>query len=168
MERTAGRSDERGDVAADRGDVAALLGSLAMRVRRALVAAYGVDVGADAAAEAVAWGWEHGRELCAMANPAGYLFRVGQSAAKRAWRRRARRLEFPPEPERVDEPVCYGDVFEELKRLTVAQRTSVLLVHGYGFTYREVAELLAIPEVAVPNHLHPGLLQPRSGLEVEP
>src|SRR4051812_8647512 len=57
------------------------------RVRRALVAAYGVEEGADAAAAAFAYAWEHWHELREMENPAGYLFRVGQSAARRGRRR---------------------------------------------------------------------------------
>jgi len=49
------------------------------RLRAALVAAYGPDVGADAAAEALAYGFEHWDELESMSNPAGYLYRVGQT-----------------------------------------------------------------------------------------
>ena len=56
------------------------------RLRTALIAAYGPDAGADAAAEAMAYGWEHWTRLAEMENPAGYLFRVGQSAARSARR----------------------------------------------------------------------------------
>ncbi|MCP3878646.1 MAG: hypothetical protein GY701_09695, partial [Sulfitobacter sp.] len=48
------------------------------KLRAALMAAYGPDVGADAAAAALAYGWENWDRVSAMANPAGYLFRVGQ------------------------------------------------------------------------------------------
>lgn len=44
----------------------------AVRLRHALVAAYGVDVGGDAAAEAMAYGFEHWDELAEMQNPSGY------------------------------------------------------------------------------------------------
>src|SRR5262249_19579169 len=73
----------------------AVIDPIALRLRRALVAAYGVDVGSDASADALAWAWEHRDELATMANPAGYLYRVGQSAARR-YRPRAIRLPEPP------------------------------------------------------------------------
>jgi DNA-directed RNA polymerase specialized sigma24 family protein len=41
----------------------------------------------------------------------------------------------------------------------------VLLVHGYGFTYREVVDLLHVSEAAVTNHIHRGLTRLRSLLE---
>ena len=55
------------------------------RLRRALVAAYGFEDGRDAAAEALAYAWEHWERVRDMPNAAGYLFRVAQS---RRWRRR--------------------------------------------------------------------------------
>lgn len=51
------------------------------RLRRALVAAYGPDLGSDAAADAFAWAWEHFDRVDDMANPAGYLWRVGQTSS---------------------------------------------------------------------------------------
>lgn len=141
-----------------------LVSSLAPRVRRALVARYGVDVGADAAAEAVAWGVEHPDRLAAMANPAGYLYRVGQSAARRLHRANRGRVSFPRE-QAVDASDLSGDVFAELARLRHEQRVAVLLVHGYRFTYREVAELLDTTEAAVTNHVHRGLAKLRHRLE---
>ncbi len=41
------------------------------KLRRALVATYGPDQGRDAAAEALAYAWEHWERLSKMANPAG-------------------------------------------------------------------------------------------------
>ena len=57
------------------------------RVRAGLVAAYGPEVGLEAASEAMAYGWEHWDRLSPMDNPAGYLYRVGQTAARRSRRR---------------------------------------------------------------------------------
>src|ERR1700722_1002963 len=48
-------------------------------LRRALLAAYGFERGREAAAEALAWSWEHWSRVKRMKNPAAYLFRVGQS-----------------------------------------------------------------------------------------
>jgi len=55
------------------------------RRRAALVAAYGTNVGSDAA-EALAYGFEHWDDVAGMANPAGYLYRVGQTEARRHFR----------------------------------------------------------------------------------
>ena len=46
----------------------------APRLRRALVAAYGLDIGVDAAADAMAWAYAHRDEVSVMENPAGYLW----------------------------------------------------------------------------------------------
>lgn len=142
-----------------------LVAELAPRLRRALVARYGVDLGTEVAAEAVAWGLEHPDRLAATANPAGYLYRVGQSAARRLLRARRGRVAFPPEQPFPEAPGLPGDVFAELARLRHEQRVAVLLVHGYRFTYREVAELLNTTEAAVTNHVHRGLAKLRSRLE---
>ena len=53
------------------------------RLRQALTAVFGVDRGKDAAAEALAHGWEHWDRVSAMENPSGYLYRVGYDKARR-------------------------------------------------------------------------------------
>jgi len=149
-----------------------LVADLEPRLRRALVARYGLDVGCDVAAEAAAWGLENGDRLLAMANPAGYLYRVGQSAARRLHRADRGRVSFPREHAFADDEAegadLPGDVFAELARLRHEQRVSVLLVHGYRFTYREVADLLDTTEAAVTNHVHRGLAKLRRRLEGSP
>lgn len=92
------------------------------RLRRALVARYGVDVGCDAAADSLAWAWEHLDRVESAANPAGYLFRVGQSSAKRMRRWHRRPISFPAEspPDGAgtrpsDE--LGGDIFDALRSL---------------------------------------------------
>jgi RNA polymerase sigma factor (sigma-70 family) len=142
----------------------ASLVQLEPRLRRALVARYGVDIGCDAAAEAVVWALENPHSLTSMQNPAGYLFRVGQSAARRLGRL-PRPERFPSEPVWEDAPALAGDVFEELARLKPPQRVAVLLIHGYGFTYRDVADLLDVSEAAVTNHVHRGMKKLRERLE---
>ena len=54
-------------------------------LRQALTASLGPEAGRDAASEALAYGWEHWDRVAGMANPAGYLYRVGQR-----WGRRVR------------------------------------------------------------------------------
>jgi len=152
--------------AATRAAAADVLERVTPLVRRALIAHYGPDVGGDAAAEAVAWGWEHGDAVIAMANPGGYLYRVGQTAARRM-HRRIRRSAFPVEPVWHDAPHLPGDVFDALHKLKPDQRVAVMLVHGYGFTYRETGEVMEVGESAVRNHVHRGMTRLRSYLERE-
>jgi DNA-directed RNA polymerase specialized sigma24 family protein len=73
-----------------------------------------------------------------VANLPGYLFRVGQTRARR---RRQRVLYDVPEGEnRNFEPALQA----ALASLTQRQRIAVVLVHGYGYTLREVAELTGV------------------------
>ena len=57
------------------------------KLRNALVASYGVEVGTEAASDALAFGWEHWDRVQGMENPIGYLFRVGRSRSRRFRRR---------------------------------------------------------------------------------
>src|SRR4249920_3762658 len=57
------------------------------RLRRALVAFYGVEVGSEATADALEVAWARWDSVESMANPVGYLFRVGQSRSRRYRRR---------------------------------------------------------------------------------
>lgn len=51
------------------------------RLRVALCGAFGSESGREAAAEALAWGWQHWSRLQRMDNPIGYLYRVGRGVA---------------------------------------------------------------------------------------
>lgn len=137
-------------------------------LRRALVAYYGVEIGTEAAAEAMSVAWERWAEVSVMDNSAGFLFRVGQSRARPhvRWRRRAGTF---PAVERgmVREDAGLIDLFDALKVLRPEQRTAVVMVKSYGFSYREVADVLGVSESAVTNHVHRGLDRLRSMLEVE-
>lgn len=69
----------------------ALVAATELPLRRALVAAYGEELGREATADALAWAWEHLDVVEGLDNPGGYLWRVGQTAARRArrwWPRR--------------------------------------------------------------------------------
>jgi len=52
-----------------------------------------------------------------------------------------------------------------LKSLTDRQRAAVVLVHGFGWTIREVAELTGTKVTTVQNHLERGLGKLRRALE---
>jgi RNA polymerase sigma-70 factor (ECF subfamily) len=136
-------------------------------VRRALVAFYGVEVGTEAAAEALAVAWQRWTEVRSMANPGGFLFRVGQSRARPNLRWRRRTTDFPmADAARVSDDAAVVDLLTSMARLHPAQRACVLLVKSYGFTYREAGNMLDLTETAVTNHVHRGLARLRSMMEV--
>jgi len=54
-----------------------------------------------------------------------------------------------------------------LAELSEAQRVAVILVHGFGWTMREVAELNGTQVTSVQTHLERGLRKLRATLEVE-
>ena len=94
------------------------------RLRAGLVAAYGPETGQDAAAAALAYGWEHWDRVSGLENPAGYLFRVGQTAARRSFRKQG----FLPVPEPDELPSFEPGLLPALEDLTESQRTAVVLV----------------------------------------
>jgi DNA-directed RNA polymerase specialized sigma24 family protein len=134
------------------------------RLRRALVASYGVDVGSDACADALAWAWEHWSRVIETANPVGYLFRVGQSSARRQ-RRQRRRVVLPSETCTADVGEISVRLDEALTGLPTRQRAVALLVHGHGYSYAEVAEMTASSVASVRSDLHRAMKRLRQQLE---
>jgi RNA polymerase sigma-70 factor (ECF subfamily) len=130
------------------------------RLRRALVAAYGVERGREAAAEALAYGWEHWSRVRRMANPVGYLYRVGQS------RGRPRKHRVLVERSHPDDVWVEPGLYKALMKLTERQRVATVLVHGFGWTLGEVAELTGLSVSTIQNHLERGLRTLRTTLEV--
>jgi RNA polymerase sigma-70 factor (ECF subfamily) len=128
-----------------------------------LVAAYGPEVGLDAASEALAYAWEEWPRLEAMDNPAGYLFRVGQTAARQLNRRPP---SFPAPPQQLL-PDFEPGLLPALAALTDQQRVCVLLVHGFGWPIVEVARMLDISHATARTHLMRGLTSLRNALEVD-
>lgn len=132
------------------------------RLRRALVATFGFEQGRDAAAEALAYAWEHWDELRVVTNLPGYLYRVGRTAATRC-----KRAPVLPDPggwtEHRFEPGLPG----ALASLSQRQRIAVVLVHGYGYTYREVAEITGITRSSVQIHAARGLARLRATLGIQ-
>lgn len=153
----------------------ALCADVEPRLRRALVAVHGPDIGSDAAAEALAWAWEHLERLERMTNPAGYLWRVGSTAARRLRRGGAREVE-------MDEGFVAGSssslsgagssapepaVAAALDRLPARQRAAVLLVHGYGYGLREAADVLGCRVRTLRTHLDRGMTSVRAAVGVD-
>ena len=139
------------------------------RLRIALVARYGVEAGVDAAADALAYAWEHWDRVGAMTNPAGYLFRVGQTSARRQ-RRWSRRVDLPAErghqPTDADADTDTDtDLSAALARLDDRQRTAVVLAHVYDWSYAEIGGLLGVPVSTVRNLVHRGMTKLRRLVE---
>lgn len=126
------------------------------------MATYGAEVGAEAAADALAYGFEHWAELSHTSNPAGYLYRVGQTAARR-YRRPLRYLPPQAPPGLPDfEPA----LAPALEALTEPQRVSVILVHGLGWSQVGAAELLDVDVSTVRTHIRRAMAKLRAALEV--
>jgi RNA polymerase sigma-70 factor (ECF subfamily) len=136
------------------------------RLRRALVARLGIERGREATAEALAWAYEHWSEVQHMTNAVGYLYRVGQSRTRPRKAVTADRLgatSVPgPQPASVD-PQLWAALWE----LSDNQRQAVVLVHAYGWTLREAAEVMGCSISTVNTHLRRGLKRLRNGLAIE-
>lgn len=146
-------------------DAGETLAAVHRSVQRALVARCGLEIGVDAAAEAMLWAVTNPDRLAALDNPAAYLYRVGLSSTRRDRRIRARRARALFEPAVEPEEPLDADLLAALGRVRRDQRVAVVLVHAYGYSYREVAELLGVSEAAVTNHVHRGLRRLRAILE---
>jgi RNA polymerase sigma-70 factor (ECF subfamily) len=147
----------------DSEEFAAFFEEVEPRVRYALAAAYGPERGHEGAAEAFAYAWEHWNRISKMANPAGYVYRAGQHYAARLKPRTGRLFQVPAgNPEPIIEP----GLARALEKLSVKQRAAVVLIRGYGYTHREVADLLGIRIPSVQKHLERGLAKLRSSLGV--
>ena len=132
------------------------------RLRVALVARYGPERGREATAEALAWAWEHWGEMDEIRSPVAYLFRVGQSKTRRRLRPRA-----PFEPPRSDQPWVEPALPAALGSLSRHQRMAVVLVHAFGWTQAEAAEVIGVRPGTVKTHVDRGLAKLRSALEVD-
>jgi RNA polymerase sigma factor (sigma-70 family) len=131
------------------------------RLRRALIARWGPDTGREATAQALVYAWKKWDLIREMANPVGYLFRVGETSIRR--RKRAPNLAERPNP---DPPRIEPALKPLLESLSRNQRVAVILHHGFSWTYDEVGELLGISKSSVRNHIRRGMEKLRSGLGV--
>ncbi len=132
------------------------------RLSYAFAAAYGVEVGREATADALAYAWEHWSEVRGMENAGGYLYRVGQSSARR-YRRTG---PLSPAVVAAELPEVEPGLPAALNSLSEAQRTAVILVHVLEWTEREAADLLGVDRSTVRRHRDRGLAKLRKALEV--
>jgi DNA-directed RNA polymerase specialized sigma24 family protein len=132
------------------------------QLRYALVARYGAERGLEAANDALVLGWQHWERVRGLANPVGYLYRVGQRAARR--RRLVPRSGAPAVEYRP--PWVEPRLSAALAQLSPRQREVVVLVSAFEWTQREVAELLGVRPSSVQTHLERGLARLRAALGV--
>lgn len=133
------------------------------RLSYALAAAYGVQVGKDATADAFAYAWEHWEQIRSMENPAGYLYRVGQTSA----RKYHKRSPMFPAVDTVELPAVEPALPGALESLSELQRTAVVLLYALQWSEREVARLLDVDRSTVRRHRDRGLEKLRNALEVD-
>lgn len=132
------------------------------RLRHALAARYGPEVGRECAADAFEYAWSHWNRIESMKYPVAYLFRVGQSAARRyrkRWSMRDRLLED-------QQPWFEPALVPALNRLSDRQRTAVILRHGFGHTYSEISDVMGVSIPTVQTHVDRALVKLRKAMEV--
>ena len=123
---------------------------------------WGIEVGGDVCCEVEEYAWENRDRLLRMSNPLGFLYRVSQSKARR-YSRWSKRTTFPSRfPDLVHEDPQLHDTLQMLAVLTDDQRVCVMLVHAFGWTYADVAELLGVTRAVVNHQVHRGLARLRS------
>jgi RNA polymerase sigma-70 factor (ECF subfamily) len=135
------------------------------RLRFALIAGHGVEAGTEAAADALAYAWEHWDRIEVMDNPGGYVYRVGDRRARHDRSRRFRQPVVFPELN-AHLPHVEPALPKALTLLTKHQRVAVALVHALGFPYQEVAGMLGVSKGTVQTHVQRGMAKLRSELGV--
>lgn len=134
------------------------------RIRHALTATFGFQVGMDVAADALSHAWEHWDLVRAKPNPMGYVYGVGRNKGRRVVGRRP--PVFPDVPtQRI--PHVEPGLPTAVAALSEKQRVVVTLVYAYEWTFSEVAELLGIAKTTVQSHGERGVRKLRRTLGVE-
>jgi len=134
------------------------------KLRGAFTATFGIEVGREVCAEALAYGWEHWDRLSEMENPAGYLYRVGIGKGRRT----KPSFTVAYEPAAIESPSWVEPgLAGALSSLSRQQRVVVSLVHGYGWTMTEVADFLGVGKSIVQSYEARAMKRPRRKLGVE-
>lgn len=129
---------------------------------RALVGAFGAEVGREATRDALAYAWENWASVSSMDNAVGYLFRVGQSRS-RSYRRER---QWFPEVSSEELPDVDPRLPAALSQLSRMQRSAVVLLFVDELPEREVAEALGVSRGSVRKHAERGLAKLRRTLGV--
>lgn len=126
------------------------------------------DLGVEATDEAMTRAYERWHEVGAMANPAGWVFRVAVNHGRNRVRRRMLERRKPPPTER-DRPDVEGvadpALAQALNRLSLDQRTVVVLRYHLDWSIEAIADALGCATGTVKSRLHRGLHRLESMLE---
>lgn len=134
------------------------------RLRHALTASFGHQVGKEATIDALSHAWESWDRVKGKENLLGYVYGVGRNKALRVASRRP--VSFIDVPQQRLPHVEPG-LPDAIARLSEKQRIVVTLLYGYEWSMTEVAELLGTAKTTVQNHAERGLLKLRKTLGVE-
>lgn len=148
-------------------DVDAFRGFVAVsepRLRQALSASLGSEVGRQATADALSYAWENWTRIELMENPIGYLYVVGRDRGRKSLLRN--RPVFHP-VDSSDLPWVEPSLPAALEGLPNRQCEVVVLLYCYQWTMSEVAEVLDISKTTVQNHAERGLTGLRLSMGVE-
>jgi DNA-directed RNA polymerase specialized sigma24 family protein len=145
-------------------DYVAFVAAVESRLRHALVARFGAERGSEAYCEALAYAWQHWDRVQEMEKPIPYLFTVGRSRTRGLVRAR---VTFP-----VAEPAAGDRQIEPklacaLEHISARQRTAVVLVVAFGWSYSEVAEVMRVTKATVQRHVDRAMIALRRELGVE-
>jgi RNA polymerase sigma factor (sigma-70 family) len=120
------------------------------KLRLALCANFGKELGTEATAEALAFAWEHWDRVTDADNPAGYLYGVGRNIARK---RTVRRNPVFPDIPDDHAPWIEPALPEALAGLPERQRVAVMLVHCFEWTLSEVAEFMEVSKPTAQKHV---------------
>jgi DNA-directed RNA polymerase specialized sigma24 family protein len=132
------------------------------RLRHALTASFGSQLGKEATADALTHAWLHWEVVRDTENPLGYVYGVGRNMARRSARRRP--VFLPVAVQRL--PDVEPRLPDAIARLPERQRVVITLVYGHQWTLSEVAALLGTTKSTVQNHAERGLARLRKSLGV--
>ncbi len=110
----------------------------------------------EGTAEAPAWAGENRDRAQSLENPGTALFRVGQSKFRR------RKVSATFDRTGREEPWFEPALAPALAAMTERQRVAVVLVPGFDWTLREVAELMGVHVSSAQSHLERGLAKLRT------
>ena len=133
------------------------------RLRQALSAALGTQLGREATVDVLSYAWENWERIQTMANPVGYLYVTGRDRGRQSQHQRGP-VFLSVDPSRL--PWVEPSLPAALERLPDRQREVVVLLHCYQWTMSEVAELLEIAKTTVQNHAERGLASLRQSIGV--
>jgi DNA-directed RNA polymerase specialized sigma24 family protein len=149
---------------------------------RALAAHLESEIATEALADAYAYAWKHWTALSTMENPTGYVYRIAERLGMRAEIRNKRVFSNEQLCELSDSETINGtsppnratatrwldayesdsSVIELLRVLPSRQRACVLLIHAYGWSYKQAAHTLDLPITTVTNEATRGMARLRN------